>query len=260
VIIEFALAFVLLVGTGLLVRSFFAAGHVDPGFQPRGALTMNVTLPAASTESRNDFYNAALERAKALPGVKSAGEVDALFELQGVSNLGLRAIEGRVPEPRGTWTPLSWVAVRGDYFQAMGTPLSRGRYFGPEDGPHSSLVAIVDESMAKRYWANEDPIGKRFKGQDPRGQNDDWLTVVGIVRDMHRSGLERSPIPHVFEPSTQAIDGDRTPYLIVRTSGDPQTLAGELRTTVRALSSTAIISGVTNWKRSWTNRCFLAVF
>jgi predicted lysophospholipase L1 biosynthesis ABC-type transport system permease subunit len=99
--------------------------------------------------------------------------------------------------------------------------------------------------MAKRYWANEDPIGKRFKGQDPRGQNDDWLTVVGIVRDMHRNGLERNPIPHVFEPSTQAIDGDRTPYLIVRTNGDSQTLPGELRTTVRALSSTAIISGVT---------------
>jgi hypothetical protein len=127
----------------------------------------------------------------------------------------------------------------------MGTPLLKGRYFGPEDGPYSSLVAIIDESMAKRYWPNEDPLGKRFKGQDPRGQNDDWLTVVGVVRDTHRSGLERSPIPHVFEPSTQAIDGDRTSYLIVRTVADPQTLAGELRSAVGSLSSTAIVSGVT---------------
>jgi putative ABC transport system permease protein len=99
--------------------------------------------------------------------------------------------------------------------------------------------------MAKRYWPNEDPLGKHFKGQDQRGQNDDWLTVVGVVRDTHRNGLERNPIPHVFEPSTQAIDGERTPYLIVRTGTDPQTLAGELRSAVRLLSSTAIISGVT---------------
>lgn len=124
-IIEFALAFVLLVGTGLLVRSFFAAGQVDPGFQPQRALTMNVTLPAASTESRNAVYNAALERAKALPGVKSAGEVDALFELQGVSNLGLRAIEGRAPEvdsaelgscSRGLFPGNGYASVEGALF------------------------------------------------------------------------------------------------------------------------------------------------
>jgi predicted permease len=245
VISEFALALVLLAATGLLVRSFLAATHVDPGFQPQRALTMSVSLPGASTNSRNVFYDATLERVKSLPGVESAGEVDALFELEGVSNLGLRTIEGRTPEPRERWTPLSWVAVRGDYFQAMGTHLLRGRYFGPEDGPHSSLVAIIDESMAKRYWPDEDPLGKRFKGQDPRGQDDNWLTVVGVVRDTHRSGLERSPIPHVFEPSTQAIDGELTPYLIVRTGADPQPLAGELRSAVRSLSSTAIISGVT---------------
>lgn len=84
-----------------------------------------------------------------------------------------------------------------------------------------------------------------LKGQDLRGQNDDWLTVVGVVRDTHRSGLERSPIPHVFEPSTQAIDGARTPFLIVRTGADLRTLAGELLAAVRSLGSTAIISGVT---------------
>ena len=245
VISEFALAMVLLAGTGLLVRSFLAARQVDLGFQPQRAVTMSISLPGVSTTSRNAFYDAELDRVESLPGVESAGEVDALFELEGVSNLGLRAIEGRTPETRERWTPLSWVVVRGDYFQAMATALLKGRYFGPEDGPHSSLVAIIDESMAKRYWPNEDPIGKRFKGQDLRGQNDDWLTVIGVVRDTHRSGLERSPLPHVFEPATQAIDGDQTPYLIVRTDGDPRTLAGELRSAVRSLSSTAIISGVT---------------
>jgi predicted lysophospholipase L1 biosynthesis ABC-type transport system permease subunit len=99
--------------------------------------------------------------------------------------------------------------------------------------------------MARRYWPGEDPIGKCFKGQDPRGKNDDWLTVVGVVHDMRRGGLERDPIPHVFEPSTQAIDGDRTGHLLVRTTRDPRNVAGELRSSVRGLSNTAILSGVT---------------
>ncbi|MBO0910763.1 MAG: ABC transporter permease [Acidobacteria bacterium] len=244
VITEFALALVLLASTGLLIRSFLRARSVDPGFEPRRALVMRASVARASTEPRNVFYDAVLERARALPGVESAGEVDALFELGEVRNLGLRAIDGRAPEPGERWTPLSWVAVRGDYFQAMGTPLLKGRYFGPEDGPRSSLVAIIDESMAKRYWANEDPIGKRFKGQDRRGQNDDWLTVVGVVRDAHRNGIERSPIPHVFEPATQALDGV-TPYLIVRARAGERTLARELPTTIRALSRAAIVSGAT---------------
>ena len=131
-------------------------------------------------------------------------------------------MEGRTSEPKERWTPLRWAAVRGDYFQAMGVQLLRGRYFTGQDGPNSPLVAIVDESMARRYWPNEDVIGKRFKGQDPRGRSDDWLTVVGLIRDMRRSGLERGPIPHVYEPCTQAIDGYRTSDLIVRVIGAPE--------------------------------------
>ena len=245
VVAELSIAVVLLAATGLLVRSLLALGAIDPGFEPVNVLTINASLPSSASDSRNTFYNAALERARNLPGVRSAGEVDSLFENGNVSNLGLRAIEGRDPEPKERWTPLSWVSVRGDFFQAMGTPLLRGRYFTEEDGPRSPLVAIIDESMAHRYWPNENPIGRRFKGQDARGLKDDWLTVIGVVKDTHRGGLEKNPIPHVFEPSTQAIDGDRTPYLVVRTTGDPNAVAGGLRTVVRGLSNAAIVSGVT---------------
>jgi predicted permease len=185
-----------------------------------------------------------LERVRALPEIQAAGEVDALFELGGVSNLGLRAIEGRPPEPRDQWTPLSWASIRGEYFQAMGTPLLRGRYFTAQDGPDSPLVAIIDESMARRYWQGQDPIGKRFKGQDPRGHNDDWLTVVGVVRDMRRGGLEKNPTPHIFEPYGQDLDGDRTADLVVRTTGNSRGAAAALRQAVRELSSTAILSNV----------------
>jgi predicted permease len=244
VIAEFALAVVLLTGAGLLIRSFLALEAVDLGFDPGRVLTINIALPSGTPESRNAFYDAVLERVRALPGIHAAGQVDALFELGGVGNLGLRAIEGRPPEPKDLWTPLSWAFIRGEYFQAMGTSLLRGRYFTSQDGPDSPLVAIIDESMARRYWPGQDPLGKRFKGQDPRGHNDDWLTVVGIVRNMRRGGLENDPTPHVFEPYGQALDGDRTGDLVVRTTGNSHAAAAALREAVRELSGTAILSNV----------------
>jgi putative ABC transport system permease protein len=244
VIAEFAVATVLLTGAGLLVRSFLAVEAVDPGFQQKQILTMNVSVPGASPERTNDVYRAVLERLRALPGIQAVGAIDSLFDLGKINNLGLRNIEGHTPEPEERWTPLRWAAVRGDYFQAMGAPLLRGRYFAEQDGPNSPLVAIIDESMARRYWPNEDAIGKRFKGQDPRGRGDDWLTVVGIVRDMRRSGLERGPIPHVYEPYTQAIDGYRTSDLVVRAVGAPGELAQPLRAVVREIDHSAILSSV----------------
>jgi len=228
----------------LIVRSFLAVQAVDPGFEPEHVLTMNIILPSGPPEWRNAFYDAVLERVRALVGIQAAGEVDALFELGGVGNLGVRTIEGRPPEPKKQRTPLSWASIRGDYFQAMGTSLLRGRYFTLQDDPNSPLVAIIDESMARRYWPGQDPIGKRFKGQDPRGYNDDWLTVVGVVRDMRRSGLEKNPTPHVFEPYGQALDGDRTAALVVRTTDDSRGVAATLRAAVRELSTTAILSNV----------------
>lgn len=244
VTIEYALAVLLLAGAGLLIRSFLAVEGVDPGFNPERVLTMKIDLPSATVQSKNVLYDAVLERVRTYPGIQAVGEANALFELGGVGNLGLRLIDGQAPEPKDQWTPLNWASIRGEYFQAMGTTLLRGRYFTPQDGPQSPLVAIIDESMARRYWPGQDPIGKRFKGQDPRGFNDDWLTVVGVVRDMRRSGVEKSPVPHIFEPWGQAIDGDQTAYLIVRTRSDSRAAAAALRSIVRGLSSTAILSSV----------------
>jgi len=249
VVAEFAIATVVLTGTGLLVRSLLAVEAVDPGFRPEQILIMNVSVPGATPEWTNDLYSTVLERVRGLPGVQAAGAVDSLFDLGNLYNLGLRSVEGRASEPKELWTPLRWAAVRGDYFKAMGVRLLRGRYFTPQDGPNSPLVAIIDESMARRYWPNEDAIGKRFKGQDPRGKRDDWLTVVGIVRDTRRSGLEREPIPHVYEPHTQAIDGYRTSDLIVRFTGSSGALGQPLRSVVREIDGNAILSSVTTMKQ-----------
>src|SRR5207249_2972138 len=127
--------------------------------------------------------------------------------------------------------------------QVMGARLLRGRFFSDQDGPDSSLVAIVDETMARRYWPREDPIGKRFKGFDRRGHDDAWLTVIGVVQDMRRHGLERQPAAHIFEWHKQS--GNATPDLVVRTTGDPKALAATLRNVIRGLDATAILSPVT---------------
>jgi predicted permease len=245
VVAEFAIATVLLVACGVLLRSLIAIESVDPGFSADRILTANISLPGATPERMNGLYATVLERVRALPGVQAVGAVDSVLDLGKVSNLGLRSIEGHTPEPQERWTPLRWTTVRGDYFQAMGAQLLRGRYFSALDGPASPLVAIVDESMARRYWPGEDAIGRRFKGQDPRGQNDDWLTVVGVVRDMRRGGLDKDPIPHVYQPNTQAIDGYRTADLTVRVAGSSARLAPPLRAMVRGINSSAILSPVT---------------
>jgi predicted permease len=245
VISEFAIATVLLVGSGLLVRSFIAIESVDPGFLSDQILTMNISLPGTTPTRINNLYATVLERVRVLPGVQAVGAVDTLLDLGKISNLGLRSIEGRTPEPQERWTPLRWTTVRGEYFQAMGVHLLRGRYFSEQDGRDSPLVAIIDESMARRYWPGEDAIGKRFKGQDPRRQNDDWLTVIGVVRDMRRSGLDKDPIPHVYQPDTQAIDGYMTGDLVVRVARSSANLAQPLRAMVREIDSSAILSSVT---------------
>ena len=244
VIIEFALSVILLTGAGLLIRSVLAIQAVDPGFEPEHALTMRVALPAATqTTRRTAFLDSVLERVRALPGVGAVGAIDGLFQLGGASNLGLRSVEGRTVEPREQWTALTWKTISGEYLHAIGTPLLRGRFFSEEDGPSSPLVAIINEGMARRYWPDEDAIGKRFKGQDRRGRNDDWLTVIGVVGNMRSHGLERQPTPYVFEwyRQSRAIPID----LVVRTTGDPTKFATTLRSAVRSLDQTAILSNVT---------------
>ena len=245
IVAEFASAIVLLAAAGLLVRSYLAIESLDLGFNPGKILTIRVAPPSgASPVTASALYDRVLESVRSLPRVEAGGAIDGLFELDALRNLGLRAVSDRAPEPRESWTPLVWQSIRGDYFQAMGTPLLQGRYFSLDDGPNASLVAIIDESMARRYWPGDDPIGKRIKGQDRRGRDDDWVTIIGVVADTRRNGLDRQPIPHVYEWYLQR-NYPFTPDLVVRASGDPMGLAGPLRQAVREQDSAAIVSPVT---------------
>jgi predicted permease len=243
-IAELSLAVVLLTGAGLMVRSFTAVESADPGFRPEHVLTLHMSAPQASSSQLASLHASALEHLRALPSVESVGAINDLFEPSSPNILGLRAIEGRAVESRDLWVSLIWKTVSGDYFQAMGSPLLKGRYFTDADGPNSPLVAIIDESMARRYWPNSDPLGGRIKGQDPRGKNDDWVTIIGVVHDMRRSGLEHAPTAHVFEWYRQS-GVDKAEDFVLRTTGDdPHGLESAMRSTLRQLDPTAILSSV----------------
>src|SRR5262249_1194154 len=147
-----------------------------PGFQTDKLVTVQIGLPGdtpAPLVSR--FNQEALQRIRALPGVTAAGGISNLFFLNETRTHALREVEGHPPQPKSTWTPLVWAQVAGEYFQAMSIRLVRGRFFDERDGPNSPLVAIINETLARRYWPHEDPVGKHLKGFDARGSHDDWL-------------------------------------------------------------------------------------
>ena len=243
VIAELALTVILLSAAGLSIRSLLAVQKVDPGFNPGHVLTVRLRLPAGVRHP--SLYDQALERMERVAGVRYAGAVSGLFE-PSAADLGWQHA-GEPPKVAAgrlrVWA--NWKSVRGDYFQAMGIALLRGRFFSARDGANAPLTAIIDQSMAQRYWPGEDAIGKQFRGQDARGRADDPLTVVGVVRDSRSHGREAGPTAHVYQPAAQCGKDDPTPDLVVRTAGDPVKLAGSIRAIVRSLDRAAIVSEVT---------------
>jgi predicted permease len=197
---EFALALVLLIGAGLLIRSFARLLETNPGFRPDHVLTLEVPLPrqaySHAAQVRN-FYRDLLSRVSALPGVQSAAISSDLplqaFEYVSVSIEGKTSAQGKSPEA----ICQSWIA--GDYFETMGVPLLQGRWFTPEDTVDSQQVAVVSLSAARKFWPGENPIGKRIKW----GVNSPWETVVGVVNDVKEGALDSPLVPHVYRPYLQ---------------------------------------------------------
>jgi predicted permease len=240
-IAELALAMVLLAGAGLLIRSFLALQAINPGFRPDGVLTMNLYVPGSAARGIT-FEQAVLDRVSALPGVLSAGAVQGLFSLGDTrGGLTLR-LEGRPSDPAEQWIPINWTTIAGNYFQTMGIPLLKGRFFTAQDGPDAPLVVLIDESLARHYWPGEDVVGKRLKGTDPRGRHDDWLTVVGLVKDIRDHGRDREPTPHVYQPQSQSLRFAQD--LVVRTSNSTP-VAATLRGLMRSIEKDAVLSRIT---------------
>jgi len=240
VIGQCALALVLLAGAGLLVRSLLAVESVDSGFGDRRVVTahlrFNNSLPR---QRRAALYEQAVERIRQLPGVRAAGAAGTIFWNE-AGQFGLRAIDGHPDKPREQWDALTWTSMRGDYFQALGVPLLRGRFFQDADNRDAPPVVLINETMARRYWLGENPVGRRIKGFDPRGKYDDWVTVIGVVKDVHNRGLEQTSMAQLFEAQSQSLD--ETENVVV--SSTAMGAAETLRRTIHDLDRTAVLSDV----------------
>lgn len=227
VVAEFGLALLLLIGAGLLLRSFEKLLAANPGFQPERVLAMTVPLPQQAYPSANDvrnYYQRALLELSQIPGVASVGAANDI-PLNG-NELDAVEIEGEnqstTPAVRQTW-------VLGEYLRTMGIPLIRGRLFTPEDREGTQPVTLVSENMAKSLWPNQDAIGKRILRGGTGGQ---WLTVVGIVGDVPDGPMSSAPRPHCYSPYLQerdaaiaAADTLRSLQLAVRSRGNPEAVA-----------------------------------
>ena len=242
VVAEFALAIVLLVGAGLLVRSWWHVTNIDPGFRPERVLAMEITAPPTFSvpAQRTELYRRVLEQIQAVPGVESAGIVDDLF----TGNPREHALT--VERDTGTVSErllFTRDEVSADFFKAIGTPLIRGRFPSIEDGPDAPPVAIVNDAMARRSWPGQDPVGRRFK-LGPHDADGPWYTVVGVVGNMRRQGLEREALPQMFVSLAQNHPSQNVNLFIRTSSGDPLAMAGALRAAVGRVEKSAAISGV----------------
>jgi putative ABC transport system permease protein len=235
---EVAIALVLLVGAGLLLRSFAQLRAVDPGFRPQGVLSAQIVLPDQKypdAERQIAFTRELLERVRAIPGVKSADTAFPL-PLDGGGFILTFLAEGK-PTPAAGEEPNANVrVVTPDYFQTMGTRLLQGRPFTPRDGPDAVRVVIVNKTMADKLWPGESPLGKRISYDEPGDPDFRWREVVGVAADIHHSSLEQEAGSEVYWPQLQTPVGGEL-NLIVRTEGDPARLSGPVREVVSGIDS-----------------------
>ncbi len=236
---EVALAVVLLISTGLLIRSFARVRGIDLGFRPEGVLTARMDLSWSRFEdlaARLPFYDRVLESVRALPGVEAAGFVSFLPLTLPGGSWGFN-IEGRAPLPQGQVNSANRRIITPDYLEAMGITLKEGRLFDVRDGHDSTPVVVINEAMAHQFWANEDPLGTRLRLGDYDDEENPWLTVVGIVGNVRQAGLEVEGRPQFYQPATQAVEaeagGYEPHYLAVRTKGDPLLFSSAVREAIR---------------------------
>ena len=246
VVSEVAFALVLLVGAGLMLRSFQRLQAVDPGFRPDHLLTVQVSLPDSKYPQgwqRAAFYQALLERVSTLPGVRSAAATDCLPM---VSDFGRQfSIEGRPAPAPGEAPTAHFRTVTPEYFRTMQIRLRQGRHFSEQDHAQAPGVAIVNEDLARRYWPNQDPLGQRISlgKQDSAPRR----TIVGVVAGVRHHYLD-APVPaEMYVPYFQWPQASAT--LVVRTVSDPVRMAGAIRTQVRAVDKDQPLGAVRTMER-----------
>jgi putative ABC transport system permease protein len=227
VISEVALSLMLLVTAGLLIRSFLQLLKTDPGFNPDSLLTMNLVLPAAKYKDgpqRAAFYSELVRRVDVLPGVESAAVVSHI-PLGGSNSSNSFLIEDRPEPPHGHEFEGRYRVCTPDYFRTMGIAVMKGRAFTDQDKAGAPPVIIVNETLARKYWPNQDPIGKRIRFYGPVERNP-WMQIVGVVKDV-RHDLSIPITPDYYLPHAQ--DSWNSMVLVAKTKVDPTTLAAPIR-------------------------------
>jgi putative ABC transport system permease protein len=240
VVAEFALALVLAVGAGLMIRTFANLSAEDPGFARAGVLSLQVSTPSSTYDDAADraFWRELLERVDALPGVQSAGAIHLLP--LGVSNwVGQLTIEGR-PLPNGEPPrQIDWRVATPGYFETLRIPLLAGRVFTDRDREAGEQVALINETAAMRDFPGEDPVGRRIRTVPFEGE---WATIVGVVGDTKDTTLAGPARPQTYRVHAQRPMGAMA--LLVRTAGNPLQLAGPIRDVVRTIDDDVTVSNV----------------
>ena len=238
VVLEFALAMVLLVGASLLVRSFWALQHVDAGFDGHNVLSARVWLPRPNDSKRGKYlshpprvalFDDIIRRARELPGVESAAIVQNL-PLDGQRGGFSITIDGRDSHATGQMPSVQTNFASPEYFPLMRIPVLEGRALGPEDAAQGTPVIVINQDMAQRLFAGTDPVGQRVHFGGPAAQAP-WMTIVGVVGNVLAERLDGEPRPMLYRPMAQQTNLSLA--VVVRTAGDPSRLATELPRIVR---------------------------
>jgi len=219
-----------------MTKSFWMLLRVSPGFRIEHILTARLSLPPRYANGNvfgigqhrriSAFQRELLGRVRGIPGVQSAA-FTAYLPLSGTDSSWAFDIEGRPEKPPGVYDITNYRPVSADYFETVGIPVQRGRSFDPADNEDSPLVVVVNESMARTYWNQQNPVGQRVRFSDQR-----WRTIVGVVGNVRHESLGTKPEPEMYIPYGQIANVESRPTIVLRASIEPTSLTGALRKAV----------------------------
>jgi putative ABC transport system permease protein len=257
VVAEIAVASLLVIGAGLLIKSFWVLQQVRPGFDAQNVLSLQLSLPQASYPEQTqpaDFYHKLAAQVAALPGVEGAATVSGLPPKRDV-NANDVMFESIPANPNGPPQNVDyWQFVSRDYFKTLRIPIVAGRAFNAGDAHGTAGVVLINEAMAKVFWPDRSPLGDRVRvpgpppSSDPAASGPPWLTIVGIVADVKQGGLDQKTGTELYFLQDQAPEttggGVRTMYLVARTQRDPLSLAADVRREIHRLDPSLPVSQV----------------
>jgi predicted permease len=244
VIVEVALAMILLTGAGLMIESFAKLRSLQPGFNPENVLTLRVPLPDPKypdLAKRTAFYDQVLERVNRVPGVVAAGFTTWVPLTNRGGSTGF-TVEARPAPAQGDFNDANLRVISKDYIRAMGMALKAGRLFTGDERQNSPLVILINEKMAHQFWPGENPLGQRIKLSGYAGDYP-WITIVGIVSDVHQMGLDVPPRSEMYVPYSQ-YEYFAPRYLAVKSAGNPLALATAVRDQIWAVDKDQPVADV----------------